>query len=176
MFYTQSEQYHLIDSGQSGRPDNYPVLDDYPELLFYIQRNQNLNTVIYEINMHAGGLLNLNEPIKVSWINFEKDGSQVVNELNYIQKKLAYGYQFKVISNDLISFKFVSYDSLTFYLAKNNCGRFRVFAHFENINIEIKMIYIYAEDFGVFPQVKFAEFFGSNTLDDQKFYKKLLLQ
>lgn len=51
MFYTQSEQYDVIVSGHSGRPLDYPVLSDYPELLFYIQRNQNINTVIYELNM-----------------------------------------------------------------------------------------------------------------------------
>lgn len=47
---------------------------------------------------------------------------------------------------------------MTFYLAKNAAERFRVFTKFSGEYIEIDHIYIYAEDFGVFPQVKFVEF------------------
>jgi len=36
------------------------------------------------------------------------------------------------------------------------------------------MIYIYAEDLGVFPLVKFAEFFGKNAVTGDKYYKKLI--
>ncbi len=176
MFFTQSEQYNVMVSGQSGRPEQYPVLETYPELLFYIQRNQNINTVVYDVNLMQGGILNLSEPIKISWINFQNDGSQIVNELNYMQKKLAFGYHFKVISNELIEFRFVSYDLMVFYLAKDKTGRFRVYTSLEDQNIELEIIYIYAEDLGVFPQVKFAEFYGLSTLCKEKFYKKLILQ
>lgn len=176
MFYTQSEQYDVIVSGHSGRPLDYPVLSDYPELLFYIQRNQNINTVIYELNMMQGDIINLNEPVKVSWINFQSDGSKTVNELNYIQKKLAFGHHFDVITTELIEFRFVAYDLLVFYLAKDDKGRFRIYTKFEDQKIVLKMIYIYAEDMGVFPQVKFAEFYGEIVDTKEYFYKKLILQ
>ncbi len=93
-----------------------------------------------------------------------------------MQKKLAFGYHFKVISNELIEFRFVSYDLMVFYLAKDKTGRFRVYTSLEDQNIELEIIYIYAEDLGVFPQVKFAEFYGLSTLCKEKFYKKLILQ
>ena len=176
MFYTQSEQYDVIVHGHSGRPLDYPVLADYPELLFYIQRNQNINTVVYEVNMMQGNIINLNEPVKVSWINFQSDGSQVINQLNYIQRKLAFGYHFDIISSELIEFRFVAYDLLVFYLAKDDKGRYRIYTRFEDQKILLNMIYIYAEEIGVFPQVKFAEFYGETVDTHEKFYKKLILE
>ncbi len=175
MFFTQSEQYSSIVYGQEGRPSDYPVIDTYPELLFYIQRNQNINTVIYELNLLPGGILNLNDPINISWVYFSETGEKTIQEINYIQKKLAYGYNFRAISHDLIEFKFVSYDQMTFYLAKDHQNRFRVFTRFESENIEVSFIYIYAEDLGVFPQVKFAEFYGKNSVTHLPFYEKLIL-
>ena len=173
MFFVQSEQYISVTKGEEGRPENYPMIDDYNELLFYIQRNQNINTVIYEVNTLPGGLISLNDPIKISWVFFEEDKQKKVEKLNLIQKKLAYGYHHKVINNDLIEFRFVSYDHMTFYLSKNACGRFRVYSKFNGDYIEIDHIYVYAEDFGVFPQVKFVEFFGKNKISP--FYHKLSL-
>ncbi len=175
MFFTQSEQYSSIVYGQEGRPSDYPIIDAYPDLLFYIQRNQNINTVIYELNLLPGGLLDLNDPINISWVYFSENGEKKVQDLNYIQKKLAYGYNHNIISNDLIEFKFVSYDQMTFYLARDNKKRFRVFSRFGGENIEVEMLYIYAEDLGVFPQVKFVEFYGKNSRTHLPFYEKLTL-
>lgn len=162
--------------GQSGRPDHYPLIDEYDELLFYIQRNQNLNSVIYEVNLLPGGLLDLNQPINIHWLKFEKNGDTERQELNYLQKKLAYGYNHSVINHELIEFQFVSYDQMRFYLGKNKKGHFSVFTKMNDNTIELQSIYIYAEDFGVFPQVKFAEFFGSQVSSGCSFYKKLNLE
>ncbi|MBK8516954.1 MAG: DUF4833 domain-containing protein [Saprospiraceae bacterium] len=175
MFFTQSEQYDSLVHGQEGRPADYPVIEPYPELLFFIQRNQNINTVIYELNHLPGEILNLNDPIKISWMYFDENRNTTVKELNYIQKKLAYGYHHRVISNELIEFRFVSYDQMTFYLAKENKKHFRVFSRFGSKTVEISFIYIYAEDLGVFPQVKFVEFFGKDSSTQLPFYEKLCL-
>lgn len=159
-----------------GRPIDYPVIDDYDQLLFYIQRNQNYNTVIYEVNLQYSELLNLSQPISIHWLNIDEEGYQDKRELNYIQKKLAFGYTFEVINHDLIEFRFISYDNMKFYLGKNSLGRFRVFSEMNNLMIEIESLFIYAEDFGVFPQVKFVDFYGKNSFTGDKFYKRLNLE
>jgi hypothetical protein len=176
MSFKQSEQMHAVTSGHDGRPTHYPEIEDYPELLFYIQRNMNINAVIYEVNFLSGGMLHLDEPIKISWLHFEDNLNTQPKELNVIQQKLAYGYHHIVIHPELISFRFVSYEQLTFYLAKNEEGRFRVFLKSEEGNIELKNIYIYAEDLGVFPQVKYAELFGKYRSDKKVYYKKLIFE
>jgi hypothetical protein len=174
MSFSQSEQMHAVTSGLEGRPPHYPHIGDYPELLFYIQRNMNINTVIYEANFLPGGLLNLDEPIRISWLYFDNQLNTEPKELNLIQQKLAYGYHHSVIHPELISFRFVSYERLTFYLARNQAGRFRVFVNAEEEKVELQYIYIYAEDLGVFPQVKYAELFGNCRLDGRAFYQKIM--
>ncbi|MFZ1750518.1 MAG: DUF4833 domain-containing protein [Saprospiraceae bacterium] len=176
MFFNPDISTDNIAFGYDGRPDTYPDVEDYPELLFYIQRNQNTNSVIYELNNVHHQLINLHEPIKIKWANFDQNGICETNELNIIQKKLAYGYHHHVISADLIEFRFVSYDDMKFYLAKNSKDRFRVFTKIGDTNIQLRMIYVYAEDLGVFPQVKYAEFFGTETNTGVYFNKKLILQ
>jgi len=176
MLFTQTPLDDAVFVGHHGKPENYPFIEDYDDLLFYIQRNQNLNSVVYEVNLLPGNLLNLTQPIKIHWLKYNEDASTEKHALNVIQQKLAYGYQHRTITNELIEFRFVSYEEMKFYIAKNENGRFRVFSVIDGVNIEILSMYIYAEDFGVFPQVKFVEFFGKNTCTADIFYKKLILE
>ncbi len=162
---SDEEHFRLLD---------YPVIEDYPSLLFYIQRNQNFNTVVYEINYTPDQILNLNEPILIHWLRYEEGVMVEKQPLNYIQKKLAYGYKFKVISNELVQFEIVSYDDIRFFLGKNKAGRYKVYFVENNINISLQSVYIFAEDLGVFPQVKWAELFGINSVTDEPFYKKIV--
>jgi len=175
MFYIQTEQNTTLHKGEEGRPKDYPTLDDYSELLFFIQRNQNINTVVYEVNLLPGGILNLSDPISIYWVYYDDKMEKTIKQLNYIQKKLAYGYHHTVISSELVEFRFVSYDQMVFYLAKDKQNRFRVFTKFADKNIELSMMYIFAEDLGVFPQVKFVEFFGTENTSNNVFYQKLIL-
>jgi len=176
MIFGKTERLETDIPDYEGRPNHYPIIADYPNLLFYIQRNQNFNSVIYELNFLSGGILDLHQPIKINWLQFGTDGKTETKELNYIQKKLAYGYHHKVISSDLLEFRFFSYDQMKFYLGKNKEGRFRVFSILDNINVEIAYMYVYSEDLGVFPQVKFVEFFGKKSCSGDIFYKKLSLE
>ena len=176
MFFTQTEQYETLVKGQYGRPENYPDIEKYDNLLFYIQRNQNSNTVVYEANYLNNNLINFNDPISIKWIKFLDNNEQEIQPLNYIQQKLAYGYNFKVISADLIEFCFVSYSEMKFYLSKNKNGSFKVSTYLEGVLATLDSIYIYAEDMGIFPQVKFAEFFGRCQKTNSEIYHKLFLQ
>ncbi len=170
-----NKQFVTLPYEEHSKPTDYPEIEDYPELLFYIQRNQNHNTVVYEVNYNSGQLLNLTEPILVHWLRFENQKVVEKQSLNYIQKKLAYGYRFKVISNELISFEIISYDDMKFYLGKNAEGRFKVYFIDNGLNIVLESIYIYAEDLGVFPQVKWAEIFGVVSDTGQKLFKRIEL-
>lgn len=65
------------------------------ERLFHIARSLNRNLVCYDANLTDGSKLDAKEPIKVYWLNREKEPGKT-NGLSFIQKKMAYGY--KVIS------------------------------------------------------------------------------
>ena len=74
--------------------DTYPT----PERLFYIARSLNRNLVCYDANL-KDGKLDLEEPIEVYWLN-RTDRPGYTNGLNFIQRKLVYGYKVKQKGND----------------------------------------------------------------------------
>ena len=65
-----------------------------PDRLFHIARSLNRNLVCYDANQ-TNGKLDTKEPVKVYWLNREKEPGKT-NGLSFIQKKMAYGY--KVVS------------------------------------------------------------------------------
>lgn len=153
-----------------GLPTDYPV-PKKEGLLFYIQRNQNINTVVYEVNINHTNDWNLEDPMKVYWIKYNE--LQEEQELNYIQNKLAYGYKSRVISPELVEFNFVSYDK-QFFIHKDKDFSFRVLTQLGNKRAVLTNMYVYAEEFGVFPEVKFVELFGVCVETQLPCYEKII--
>lgn len=157
--------------GQIGLPESYPI-PQLDGLLFYIQRNLNHNTVVYVLNKDASGFLNEEYPMSVYWIMYDRQGQ--IKELNLIQNKLAYGYRSEMIDNHTFKFKMVSYDKMDFYIINENNST-KVITRFEDQWTNLSNIYVYAEEFGIFPQVKYIEFFGEELKDSFPTYDKIYL-
>jgi hypothetical protein len=152
-----------------GLPLDYPI-PSKEGLLFYIQRNQNIDTVVYELNFNTCGDLILDEPMKVYWIKYNE--LQEESSLNYIQNKLAYGYKSSLINQDLIEFEFVCY-AKKFFISKEK-GTYKVMTKINGTYAKLTNIYVYAEEYGVFPDVKFVEFFGNDALNNASCYEKII--
>jgi hypothetical protein len=153
-----------------GLPKDYPVPAG-ENLAFYIQRSVDEDAVIYEFNYNKNNQLILEDPLTISWVKFEK-GEEKTSELNQIQKRLAYGYTSKAISNDLIQFEFVCHPK-KFFIRRNSSGMYEVTTTFGSDSYhKINNLYVYAEDFGVFTNVKFIEFYGELT-DNRAIYYKM---
>ncbi len=171
---SELKKKNQIDPGSKGLPKNYPVPPPDDDLLFYIQRNQNQDTIVYKLNRNPDGLINRDLPMHAYWIKYTEGG--IKRELNPIQTKLAFGYESKEISKDLYSFKFVSYQELTFYIAKKgDSDQYQVILDINGKRMHLSNIYAYAVEFGVFPDVKFIEFYGQNPEMDLPSYEKIML-
>lgn len=112
------------------------------ELLFYIQRSINTNTLVYELNTDKDGVLNTKEPIHIFWINFEE--KQEREPMNYFQRTLAYGIELETIdqAEGKYRFRFVSYKGKYFYLLKSRAeNRYRVYASINKVTCELIRIY-----------------------------------
>jgi hypothetical protein len=83
--------------------NEFPVPPSAPNRLFYIQRSNNTNTVIYEANLTAGRQLDANDPVNVYWIRYAERGQR--ESLSMIQWKLAYGYKHKASTHTDNSFE-----------------------------------------------------------------------
>src|ERR1700676_1957140 len=75
----------------------FPTPMGNPNQLFFLQRTQNTNTVIYELNM-KNGVVDSAEPVHIFWICYAEKSQK--EELNEIQRKRAYGLTTQYISKD----------------------------------------------------------------------------
>jgi len=174
MYNVDKGKHQNISRDITGRPEDYPFPEVYDDRLFFIQRNQNKSTVIYEINKCLGGMVNLEEPLLVYWVAFDESNNEINRqEINFIQKKLAYGYNFEVITNELIKIQLVSYDAFVMYLTEVN-GQHKILTKIENEQCILQYIYVHADETGIFPQVKFAEIFCKSLATKRNVYHKII--
>lgn len=170
---SELKKKYQTDPGSMGLPKDYPKPPQDPDLLFYIQRNQNQDTIVYKLNRNLDGLVNKDLPMHAYWIKYSEGG--ITKELNLIQSELAFGYSSEQISPDLYSFTFLAYKTLKFYIVRNKQGSFEVICDLKNNRMTLKHIYVYAMEFGVFPDVKFIEFYGNDPKTGTFAYDKITI-
>lgn len=93
-----------------------PVPSVSKNMLFYLQRTINANTLIYEINYKENGQINKSKPVNIYWIEFDNNGK--MTPLTYIQEKFAYGVEYEELDGSEIIFviNIVSYKKIKIYL------------------------------------------------------------
>ena len=74
----------LIGLPGYGQNEKYPVPLKTDKMLFYIQRNHNANTIIYDANFDKNGKLKESQPIEVYWKRYDEQGQRM--ELRTIEK------------------------------------------------------------------------------------------
>ena len=142
---------------------NFPVPTGVTHQLFYLQRDPNTNTVIYQLNLNKAGQVDEDDPVKVFWIRYADQGER--KDLNFIQRKFAYGITAKRVSPEKYVLKFVAYDKVPLYLMKWPADNaYHVFATLHNQQIVLARIYLRIEG-GSFwvPNVKYIELQGVNA-------------
>ena len=147
------------DSGTSNI--NYPVPPATAERLFYLQRTPNTNTIVYDLNFTSDGKLDASEPVKAYWIRYAENGQK--QQLNYIQRKFAYGLTSKSLNNGNYDIRFVSYKKFPLTLMKAEDGKYHIFALIAQKQVILNRIFVKI-DGGSFwlPNVTYVEVKGSD--------------
>lgn len=142
-------------------PDTFPVPKKTPGFMFYIQRDPNTNTICYELNLDKTGKLEKNNPIHGYWIRYPEGGQR--KDLNFIQRKFAYGINSKSIGNDRYELRSVAYSKLPLFLHKDDNGQYHVYVEIDQKECILNRIFIRI-DGGTFwhPNVLYIELKGTN--------------
>ena len=74
----------------------YPIPAKTPELLFYMQRSHNRNTIMYNVNWLSDGRIDAHEPVHVFWKRYEENSQNA--ELSFIQRR-AFGLSYTLMEN-----------------------------------------------------------------------------
>jgi hypothetical protein len=138
--------------------DKFPVPSGNPNQLFYLQRTANTNTIVCELN-YKNGTLDADEPIHVYWLRFTDQGQK--EELNFIQRKFAYGIKSQLVSKDKYELNFVSYKNYPMYLIKGANSKYNVYGTINQKQAIVNRIFVKING-GSFwqPNVEYVEIKG----------------
>lgn len=142
--------------------DKFPVPADNPKQMFYLQRTSNTNTIVYELN-YKNGVLDQEDPIHVFWIRYGEKGQK--EELNFIQRKFAYGLKANFISHDKFKLNFVSYKKYVMYLMKGSDNKYNVYANINQKHAILDRIFVKINGGSLFsPNIEYVEIKGIDPL------------
>lgn len=150
------------------KPDTrFPLLPGTISRLFYVQRDPNSNTIVYELNTDNHGELDPEEPVHPYWIKYNERGQR--EELNFIQRKFAYGLVQKAEGNGRYDIRFVCYKKLPLTLMKANDGKYHIFATIAQKQVILNRIFVKIEG-GSFwlPNVVYVEMKGMDPATGQE--------
>jgi phosphatidylglycerophosphate synthase len=144
-------------------PIKFPTPKGIQNELFYLQRDPNTNTIIYELNINSAGKVNAEEPIKIYWLRYAEKGQK--HDLSYVQRKFAYGVQSKAIGNDEFELRFVSHKKLPLYLKKSAIDKkYHVYIDANGQRIMLDRVFVRIEGGSYWiPNVKYVELKGTNS-------------
>ncbi|MBC6111290.1 DUF4833 domain-containing protein [Pedobacter fastidiosus] len=154
MFYSG-----LWAQAKNPSPINFPTPKNVENLLFYLQRDPNTNTLIYALNLKENGSINSANPLHIYWIRYAEKGEK--KDLGYIQRKFAYGMDVKDLGKDQYELRFVSHKKLPFILKKYSDKSYHASVTVNNKTIRVSRLFVRIEG-GSFwlPNVKYAEIEG----------------
>jgi hypothetical protein len=153
----------------------FPVPSGVPNQLFYLQRDPNTNTVIYQLNVDRAGHLIEDEPVNVFWLRYDEHGER--KDLNFIQRKFAYGLTAEKLAADKYELKFAAYNKVRFFLLKSPTDKaFHVYTTIGGKQLQLERVFLRIEG-GTFwvPNVKYIEFKGLSTATREPVAERIML-
>ena len=139
-------------------PDDFTRPPQTNKSLFFIQRNKNHNTIVYDINLEKDGQINTGDPIDVYWRRYGSNGAR--KDLSWLEEMLAYGYRSKRDKKtNTFRIKLRAYDERSIILQKKN-ERWQALMQINNRQCFLKNIYVYADESGIFPKVIHVDIYG----------------
>lgn len=163
----------LIGQLSAAQP-NFPE-PKLKNLLFFLQRTPDANTIVYQLNLDKNGEVNEKVPVKASWIRYEENG--VMKELTGIEKKFAYGVQCKPIGNESYEVRLVSYKKLPMYLQKTHADQqYRLYIKDEGKDLLLKRVFVKVEVGNFwFPKVHYIDLFTVDSENGVQILKRINL-
>ncbi|WET01772.1 DUF4833 domain-containing protein [Flavobacterium sp. YJ01] len=167
---------NLLAQSRNPSPLNFPTPKNIDNMLFYIQRDPNINTAIYALNYQENGKIEKSNPIKGYWIRYAEKGEK--KDFSYMQRKFAYGIESKALNNEEFELQFVSYKKLSLTLKKlDSDQKYHVFVNINQRKIQVEKIFVRIEG-GSFwlPNVKYAEITGIDVSSNKTITERIVLK
>eukprot|EP01103_Thecamoeba_quadrilineata_P010729 TRINITY_DN2398_c0_g1_i1.p1 TRINITY_DN2398_c0_g1~~TRINITY_DN2398_c0_g1_i1.p1 ORF type:complete len:209 (+),score=37.30 TRINITY_DN2398_c0_g1_i1:51-677(+) len=156
-------------------PDCLPKND---HRLFIIERSKNANLVVYDAKYNHKGELDPANPVDVYWQDYAVSSCPPREDLGWMEKKMAYGYDFEKGNSPnefFISLKALSGKNLRkgrLFVDENKLPQ----AMFVISGKEARILKIYVsstETMGFIPTVNYVDIYGFDPVSKQDVYERL---
>ena len=155
--------------------NEFPVPPPAPNRLFYIQRSNDINTVIYEANLTTGRRLDADDPVNVYWIRYAERGQR--QSLSMIQWKLAYGYKHKALNRSENSFEIYlnAFKKRTIWVDVQQ-GKPMALTTINGRKACLQKVFVQLEPgSGLIPKVLYIELFGIDPIAGIPVYERMMV-
>ena len=173
MLFTLVANYTLLAQDTKKENIKYPVPLGNTKQLFYLQRTENMNTLIYELN-EANGVLDTENPIHIFWILYAKEKQH--EELSEMEKKFAYGIKIKLAVNESYQFTLVAYSKINLQLKKGADEKYHVYVTPTKQQLILNKVYIQVKEggFKIEPDVEYIEFTGTDAVNGKETTERVI--
>lgn len=150
----------------------FPIPSGNSNQLFYLQRNENINTLVYELNEQNGNL-NMENLIHVFWILYAKNSQH--EELSEVEKKFAYGIKSVSSTKEQYQFTLVAYPKISLQLIKDSNQKYHIYTTPVKQQMMLNRIYIKVKEgsFRLEPEVEYIEFRGTDVVSGKEITEQI---
>jgi hypothetical protein len=154
--------------------DTLPVPPPNPKMLFYLQRNLDRNTLIYEINMSEDGKVNQASPVNIYWI---KDKTGERTPLTVAQKKLSYGVRSRPVNPEKSSFRInlIAYKKMDIHLIHSETrNKYLAIVYLDGKPVVISRVFVNITGGApLSPRVEYIQVTGTDLKNGMQVMEKL---
>ncbi|WP_298352444.1 DUF4833 domain-containing protein [Runella sp.] len=153
---------------------HFPEPPHTPNRLFYIQRSNDANTVMYEANLRSDKKLNPETPLNVYWIRYAERGQR--EDLSALQWQLAYGYKHRDLgtaAND-VEINLNAFKKRPIFV-ENHEGKLMAFTQINGEKAALQKVFVQLASNGLIPKVHYIELFGFDYAQEKAVYERILI-
>ncbi|TAK45148.1 MAG: DUF4833 domain-containing protein [Saprospiraceae bacterium] len=156
----------------NGRPADYITPPKTERSLFFIQRNLNKNTIVYDARLKSDGSFE-GKPIDVYWRRYATTGER--RDLKWLERSFAYGYNAKKEKNDNSYWiELTAYDKRKIHLQKTPDGKPVATMTIGGKYCQLEYIWVFADNSGSWPKVKHVDLHGKNMITGEPVFERIL--
>ncbi len=150
------------------------TIPDDPNMMFYIQKNTNPNTIVYAMKLGTDGKMDPNEPMEVFWRRYQEDGAR--KKLAWLEKTFAFDFKVKPLEGKANTYVFslIAMKGKKLYVTQTKSGKPNVFMKISGKTARLERIYVMVDDSKRIQSVNSMELFGRDYKTGKLVYEKII--
>jgi hypothetical protein len=156
---------------RENRPEYFPTPPKSDKSLFFIQRNLNQNTIVYDANLMEDGQFKRSKPIDAYWLRYSGAGNR--KELGWLERTFAYGYSSKK-EGDGFSIKLTAYNDRRIHLEKRADGKPIATITCNGKTCQLDYIYVFADESSSWPKVFHVDIHATDLVTGKPVKERIL--